>query len=349
MNRTARAVRSARLKRWTLPQSVDGSLFLHYPCFDGLVSAAITWDFLETQARWSIDHLEFVNYDRSPTWLDVSLPAATAVVDFLYHPDAEFWADHHGTTFVNAASRRDFECRKDNRFLLYDRLSSSCAMLLWKHLEDRSSDRGRYDEMARWADRIDAARYDSVDDAIFGRSSAAMEINVSLSSNADQKYGEMLLRAMRSQDLDQIAALSEVQGRVDGIRARIERGLTLVRDSIQLDGGNIAVLDVEPPDDVTVNRYSPYVYFPNARYSVALTRSGSDAKLTAMRNPWRDFESIDLGAIVRNYGGGGHQRVGSVVIRSEDPRRPSDVLHHIVEAIRRCDREGAAMPQRVPA
>jgi hypothetical protein len=295
-----------------------------------------------------IDRLEFVNYGRSRTWLNVPLPPASAIVDFLYHPGAWFWVDHHGTTFVTDETRRHFERRHGDRFLLYDRSSPSCAMLLWNHVAAASSDPGRYGEMARWADRIDSARYDSVEDAVFGRSSPAMEINLSLSTNADERYGEMLLRAMRTQDLSQIAAHAEVQARVDNVRTLIERGLTLVHDRIRLVAGDIAVADVEPPDGVTVNRYSPYVYFPDARYSVTLTRTGSDAKLTAMRNPWRDFQSVDLGAIFREYGGGGHRRVGSVVLRPSDPRDPSDVLHRIVDDIRRSE-YGTVEARQIPA
>lgn len=327
---------------------LDGTLFVHYPCFDGLVSAALAWDFLQTQWRWSIERLEFVNYDRSATWLQTPLPPLAAVVDFLYHPDARFWADHHGTTFLTDAARRDFERRSTDDFILYDRSSASCAMLLWKRVASVASDRSRYGEMALWADRIDAARYDSVDDAVFGRSSPAMGINLSLSGNADRSYGEMLLRAMRTDDLTRIAGRDDVRARVQDARERITQGLALVRDRIRLDSSDIAVLDIEPPDGVTVNRYSPYVYFPNARYSVALTRTGSDARLTAMRNPWRNFDSVDLGAIFRDYGGGGHQRVGSVVIRPGDTRDPSDVLHHIVDEIHRSDRD-ATRPAQVPA
>ncbi len=326
---------------------VDGTLILHYPCFDGLVSAAIAWDFLETREGWSIERLEFVNYDRSRTWLDCPLPAAAAVVDFLYHPGARFWADHHGTTFLDDEARRDFEHRAGGRFLLYDKASSSCAMLLWNRLADQSSDPARYGEMARWADRIDAARYDSVDEAVFGRSNAAIEINLSLSVDADRDYGETLLRAMRTDDVRRIAARDDVRTRVERARIRTEKGLALVRDRIRLAPGDIAVLDAEPPDGVSVNRYSPYVCFPNARYSVALTRTGTDARLTAMRNPWRNFQSVDLGAIFRDYGGGGHQRVGSVVLRPEDQRDPSDVLHQIVERIYRTERD--ALSSQVPA
>jgi hypothetical protein len=119
-------------------------------------------------------------------------------------------------------------------------------------------------------------------------------------------------------------------------------GLLLLRDHIALKNGDIAVADIAPPAGVTVNRYSPYAVFPDARYSVILTRTDRDARLTAMRNPWRDFESIDLGAIFRRHGGGGHARVATTVLRTGDERNPSDVLCSIVEEIYRADLRDAA-------
>jgi len=319
---------------------VAGTLFLHYPCFDGLASAAIAWDFLETQEGWSIDQLRFVNYDVQAQWLEKPLPNDSAIVDFLYHPDARFWADHHGTTFASDEARRSFEGRTDGRILLYDRTSPSCAMLLWNAFGSVSSDAKRYRELAYWANRIDAAVYDSVNEAIFGWENPAAEINLSLSLG-DERYGEMLLRSFRELALSDIASLPDVKVRVDEVRRRAELGLSFLRDHIRLEAGHIAVADVAPPSDVTVNRYSPYSVFPHARYSVTLTRTERDARLTAMRNPWRDFESVDLGAIFHNHGGGGHQRVGSAVLRAGDKRDPAEVLSTIVDEINRADRRDA--------
>jgi hypothetical protein len=37
------------------PQAADAAtLFFHYPCFDGLISAVIAWDYLETHQAWQV-------------------------------------------------------------------------------------------------------------------------------------------------------------------------------------------------------------------------------------------------------------------------------------------------------
>lgn len=310
-----------------------GALHLHYPCFDGVVSAAIAWDFLETSTGWALDAIRPVNYDVRDRWLETQMPPHSAVVDFLYHPDAAFWADHHGTTFLTDDSRRHYEEHRDGRYLLYDGTGTSCAKLLWQHVGERVSDPQRYGEMARWADKTDSAAYESVDEAIFG-SAPALEIARSLALGEGQDYCELLLRHMRVDSLDDIAQLPEVRSRALAVRRRTELGMSAVQAAIA-DRNGIVVADVTQIGEAMINRYSPYVFHPEARYSVMLVRGDGDAKITAMRNPWLDFESVQLGELFRTFGGGGHQRVGSVVMPGDsEPQRRVDA---IVDAIHSLD------------
>lgn len=325
--------------------SRSAALYFHYPCFDGLVSATIAWDYLESTKRWRMDDLLPVNYDRQNTWLETPLPERAAVVDFLYHPDAQFWADHHLTSFLTEDARRTFERLRSERCLMYDSASPSCALLLWKHLRPQLSDRTRLGEMVRWADRIDAARYKTVDEAVFG-SNAAMEINATLAFDGDPEYGKRLLRSMRTMTLREVAATPEVHARFMDVRNRTEHGLQEVKRTIRLTG-DIAVFEANASESMTVNRYSAYHFYPKARYSVGLIYGPHDAKVTAMRNPWLDFKSVDLGPIFKKYGGGGHQRVASVVLRNDGRLNPPSVLAEIVGEI--SARERMTQPEAVRA
>jgi nanoRNase/pAp phosphatase (c-di-AMP/oligoRNAs hydrolase) len=93
-----------------------------------------------------------------------------------------------------------------------------------------------------------------------------------------------------------------------------------------------------------VSRYAPYLAYPRARYSVGVTSNGSGAKITAMRNPWMRFKSVPLGEIFRQYGGGGHQRVASVLVpRASDAET---TLGAIVRDIKSQTASAAARPKR---
>lgn len=308
-------------------------LYFHSPCFDGVVSCVLAWDFLEVSQGWSIEDIYPVNYDIRPTWLSQELHKPAAVVDFLYHPQAEFWADHHVTTFLTEEANKHFERRK-SPWLVFDKLSGSCALLLWSHFANAFSYRNpHYQKLVEWADKIDSAQYTSVDEAVFGRH-PALQINLSLSVKDGTAYYNDLVRLLRRGTLEQVAELPEVRARSEQVGSMIRAGLERFADRSRLDQDGIAVFDVDS-SDVIISRYAPYYFFPQARYSVGMVRSAKIAAITAMRNPWRDFPSVPLGEIFSRFGGGGHQRVAALVLTGQRRRDASLTLDQIIREIRK--------------
>lgn len=313
--------------------SQSAHLYFHSPCFDGIVSAVLAWDFLETSQRWTSVKLHTVNYDQRTAWLSTRLPKHCAVVDFLYHPDVEFWADHHLTSFLTADLRKHFSERKKD-LLLYDKKSDSCASLLWNRLCTSFGDRRiRYREMTKWADKIDAARYESVEEAILG-DAPALRIRTSLAVKNGTEFSESLVRELRHNTMDQVAQLPEVTKRHSFARSSIKNGLERFEKASNIEDRGIVVFDVDS-SGVIISRYSPFYFFREARYSAGIMRSELGATITAMRNPWRQFPSIPLGSVFERFGGGGHQRVGSVFLVGERAKDASQVLSQVLCEIRR--------------
>ncbi|MGI9102195.1 MAG: hypothetical protein ACR2IF_07095 [Terriglobales bacterium] len=313
----------------------NATLYFHYPCFDGLVSAAITWEFLEQWAHWRIEELCPVNYDQSPTWTHRNLGSTSAVVDFLFHPKATLWADHHPTGISAKYSNQTDDNSPKNKWRAYDPTSRSCAELLWRNVGATLHHARRFDEMVFWATKIDSAAYDSVEEALFG-DAPAIRISLSLILANGADYGTLLVQALRRGTLSDAASLPDVAERAKEAGRRIRKGLDEAGRHVRIEG-DIAVLRAQQYPDVVISRYAPYYFYPNARYSIAMIESESGAKITAMRNPWMDFSSIPLGRIFQKYGGGGHERVGSVVIpqaksnerRSLFERLLGDVQAHV--------------------
>jgi len=311
-----------------------GDVLFHSPCFDGIVSAVLVSDFLASAAGWSEIRLQKVNYDLSPAWLERTFDRPTAVVDFLYHPAAAFWADHHRTTFLSEDCRRDFE-KMPRRFFFYDRGADSCAGVLWRGLQERFSWRAeRYATLVQWAEKLDAARYESVEEAILFVSPAA-QISVAAGSDSGGLC-ESLVRALSEEPLESVAARPEVQTVVDSLRERSEAGLERLRRGARMRG-DIIVFDVAATEDVFISRYAPYALFPDARYSIGVVRGEEGAKITAMRNPWREFESVPLGDLFARFGGGGHQRVASLRIPAERTGEAGELVIRLADLIETAD------------
>jgi hypothetical protein len=321
----------------SIPEAVRGSLYFHSPCFDGIASAVVALDFLSARYGWHDTHLHPVNYELKGRWLESPLQPAAAVVDFLYHPTATFWVDHHSTTFLTPGARADFLKRR-GPFIVYDQVAGSCAGLLRRHLDlCFAHSRPRLAELVNWAEKTDAAEYDSVEEAVFG-DAPALRISLSLSAENSPNYSSFLVRELLTRSLQAVADDDEVKRRYALVRSRVDEGNDRLREHVHIEDGAIAVFDVDATAAM-VSRYAPYLFFPRARYSAGIVRTVDGAKITTMRNPWISFESVPLGPLCAELGGGGHHRVGSIALTGSDVAKAPEILHRVVLEIRRRDRE----------
>ncbi len=314
---------------------VPDRLFFHAPCFDGAASAAIALSFLVDRWKWSNVELVPINYRSGRQWVTTDIGDRAAVVDFLYHPGAVFWADHHDTTFLTP-ELRSLNLAQSAQVALYEPTSKSCARLLFDALPRRFHyPTDRFVELAQWADRIDAAEFDSVEDAVFP-TRAALQLTVTLSYGSTDEYCISIVRALRESTVDVVAHLPEVQERFHRAQALVSAGLDRVRSTARIVDNGVVIFDAESAG-VYINRYAPYALFPTARYSLGTVRGKHGATLTVMRNPWMDFPSAHLGHIAERFGGGGHRRVGAIVIPQEQAANVNTVVAKVLAAIREYD------------
>jgi hypothetical protein len=183
-----------------------------------------------------------------------------------------------------------------------------------------------------------------VNEAIFGEHSA-LRINLSL-IRGDAAYSQFLAKQLHEHGMKYVSELPEVATRFEDVKAALLRGMDQLRDRIFLLEDGVVAFDVDRRDDAIVSRYAPYYFFPNARYTIGLSRYRDTVRITAMRNPWRDFESIPLGEIFKRYGGGGHQRVASVFLSGERAQGAESIADAILREIRAADTQ-AEIPEAV--
>jgi len=318
-------------------------LYLHFPCFDGVVSAVLASEYLERLCGWTLECLEPVNYSQRNEWLSRSFSHPAAVVDFLFHPDADFWCDHHQTSFLEVNSRVALSGRSPD-FFRYDSSATSCSILLWRSFGDKIG-RADLEQLVQWADRIDSASYATPHDAILG-TAPALKISLSLLADRSKEYCEFLVNALRKDSLDDVADDPKVSECFRRIQAAIERGLETFKRGAHLENDGIVVYDVVSTEGSIVSRYAPYFFYPEARYSIGISRFAEGAKITAMRNPWREFVSVPLGRIFSQYGGGGHQRVASLIVTKEELGRSDSLLKKIIHEIRATELDQWRYPER---
>ena len=308
------------------------TVYFHSPCFDGVAAAVLAADFLQSKDSGKPTRFEPINYDLKSTWLSRALSPRAAVVDFLYHPAAQFWADHHATSFLTSEAKTDFEARKGS-CLVYDPRAPSCTGLLWNHLAHAFGHRNyRFFPLVSAAEKTDSAAYESPEEAVFG-DSPVLKLNHSLAVGHDaQLYSIHLAGLLLQKDIDRVLKEPKVSRRVETAEQLIRKGFARIQETIHITLRGTAVFSVKG-NDVIIPRYGAFLTAPDARYSVGLVKEGQRAKITAMRNPWIEFPSVDLGMLFSRHGGGGHLRVASVVLDMQDVDSAEDMLNTIVDEI----------------
>lgn len=194
--------------------------------------------------------------------------------------------------------------------------------------------------MVEWARRIDGARYDSVEEAVLG-DTPALRISFSFLRDSSAEYCRFLVDALRTKSLAEVAASRHVVECYQRVRKAILSGQQLFRKASRLEKDGIVVFNVQQAGDALLSRYAPYLAYPKARYSVGIMDTGNGAKITAMRNPWRRFRSVPLGKIFSHYGGGGHQRVASVLLK--DVQEAKRTLGSILIDLRSASAAGSSL------
>lgn len=301
----------------------SASLFTRFyrECIDG--SATFAYQGLVHRAGGLFDGTEFSGNEN-------------AIVDFKYSSDPRltWWFDHHLSAFLTAEDEADFErhtervhagaINREQKF--YDPTYLSCTSLIAHVAKTRfGMDTEPLRELLHWADIVDGARYESAAAAV-GMEAPAMQLTLVIESSPDSTVVGKLIPLMTEMPLADVLAQSFVQEQLGPLLDRHWTALELIRSRAELDRG-VVTFDLTDQPTEGYNKFIPYFLFPQATYTVGLSKSSFRNKVGVGTNPWTDKPAADLAnlaAMCERYGGGGHARVGAISFppdREDDARR----------------------------
>ena len=122
-----------------------GLTVFYHRDFDGMCAGAILTHILRDRGEQGV-RLESVNYDQRTDWENFSSGERFAIVDFHFHPRAEYWFDHHPTTFLSPALRESYE---PSEHWAWDETSPSCPPMILAHASSTGGTRPR-SAFVRW-------------------------------------------------------------------------------------------------------------------------------------------------------------------------------------------------------
>jgi len=288
--------------------SASPRLRIHYHRdFDGMVSAAVLATVLR-ELRGEDPDWASVNYDQRTDWQAFGAGERFAIVDFHFHPRAEYWFDHHPTTFLSPQLRAQYQ--RSERWV-WDESSPSCPPLVLSHASEHWGYQvpRRFEEMARWSNKIDAAKYDDVEEAVFG-DRPALRIARALTAAPSNAWIDELVGALATTDLEQVAGRADVEKVYQRAARNRDRALEQFPPTVTSKKGHVLLYDASS-HQIRRERFAPFYHHPDVHYSVGVIPTRAGFHVSAGENPWNPSPAdAHIGQIMESYGGGGHKAVG---------------------------------------
>ncbi len=307
----------------------------HGNCLDGLASATL-FTHLIRQVEPDIDDVRYrtciygpIPVPFGPQLLDGD---SNAILDYRFYTGSEltWYFDHHTTAFSNDSEESIFRARTATGRYYFDPMSASCAGLIGRVAKHRFGlSLGHLESLVEFADKVDAAQYQSAAAAL-DRSSPRARFLAVVERCGNDGFIQHTVDSLLEMPLDEVAALPEMVEAFSLIEHEQIDFLNHVRDSSE-DRGVVVVSDISDREHPTFAKFANYLLFPRSTYSVLLGRIPGALKIALGYNPWgSSARQHDLGGICRQFGGGGHPVVGGVAFDPEDASGARLVVREIV-------------------
>ncbi len=290
-------------------------ILYHDHCFDGAASAAFFSRFIEAKFHPDAEFLFTGLAHKADQLFEPGMfdGDENAIVDFKYSTDPRltWWFDHHQSAFLTPEDaehfRRDTSGRK-----MYDPSFRSCT----KYIATVAREKFGFDapdlvDLVQWADIIDGAQYSSAQEAV-ELGAAAMKLTLVIEGAQGSEIVQKIIRMMRRETLEAIAAEPEIQTIYTPLHDRHVRSIDVIRkQSVCHDG--VVFFDLVGQEFEGYNKFIPYYLFPQSTYTVSVSTSSFRTKVSVGSNPWalRPVK-FNLASICERYGGGGHPKVGAI-------------------------------------
>jgi hypothetical protein len=151
-----------------------------------------------------------------------------------------------------------------------------------------------------------------------------------IESVPDESFIEQIIHELTVKPLNEVATSEDVAARFQPILQLHRETLEAIkRKAIYADG--VVQFDLVPEGYEGFNKFIPYYLFPEATYTVALTRGSKRTKISVGSNPWAPRpRRHNIATICERYGGGGHAVVGAISLAPDEVEKGRAALKEIV-------------------
>jgi nanoRNase/pAp phosphatase (c-di-AMP/oligoRNAs hydrolase) len=292
--------------------------------FDGLICAVLL------RQLGIIDDILFVHpKDMQDGKVDVSERDITT--NLPYVPGVHLAFDHHASEMLRVGEA-------DNRVI--DPHAPSAARVVYDYYGGRAAFPNISDEMMEAVDKADAAQFskeDITEPSGWVLLNYLMDARTGLGRFRDFRISNYQLMMQLIDEcsrltVDQILQLPDVAERIELYRAHEEPFRAQLERCARVYGP-LVVLDLRQEETIYAgNRFMIYAMFPEARVSVHVLwgRDKQNTVFAAGRSILDRSSTLDIGALMLGYSGGGHEAAGTCQVDNADAER---VLAELIQRI----------------
>ncbi len=308
----------------------------HGHCFDGVASAATFSRFYKERIHpeYEIEYSGLVHRPGSLFDLEMFDGDENAIVDFKYAASERltWWFDHHESAFLTPEDEAHFRADTSGTKFL-DTTRKSCTEFIADvaHTRFGFNDQPLQD-LVHWAHIIDGALYESPAQCVELKEPALQLMQV-IEADPDDVFIEQTIRDLTVKQLNEVATGQEVLRRFQPILKQHRETLETIRRKAQFTNA-VVRFDLVAEGYEGFNKFIPYYLYPEATYSVALTRGPQRTKISVGSNPWAPRpRTHNIAKICERYGGGGHAVVGAISFRPDEVEQARVAMREIVEEL----------------
>jgi hypothetical protein len=302
--------------------------------FDGLVCGALVTKFE------NIDDYLFVEPKFMQDGL-VEIRDGDIITNLPYHPNCTLWFDHHITNTTPdfpkpiMIGKGGFRLAPSAARVVYEYYTEvgnshqalgSSRIPAEEIIAFLGSERIKY--LLHEADRIDAGKLEK-EDVLNPQGYVLISMTTDGKNVGDESYWLKIIDLLREKTLEETLSEPEVKKRCQRIRDEQEklRKLLLERTTMK---GNVIYCDLRGIKDIPDgNRFLIFTLFPKGNIQVKVSDDPQRQNTTAISvgyNIFKPTSNVNVGELLKNYGGGGHKVVGS-------SRVPNDKAEQAIKEI----------------
>jgi nanoRNase/pAp phosphatase (c-di-AMP/oligoRNAs hydrolase) len=293
--------------------------------FDGLICAVLLNE-IGLIDEWKFAHPKDLQDGK------VKVTENDILANVPYVEGCGMWFDHHSSEESRVGA--DFEFKGALK------PAPSCARVIWEYFGGHDKFPQEMDEMMRCVDKSDSAdltAHEIENPQGWIMLSFIMDPRTGLGRYKDYRISnyrlmEDLIEYCRAMPVERILELPDVKERVDRYLEQQRDFREMLRKNTEIRG-RCAIIDLRFQDEIFVgNRFMIYAMYPEAEVSIHVLwgLNKQNVVFTVGKSIVNRSSKADIGALMLEYGGGGHEAVGTCQVPIE---RADDVLDELVEKI----------------